>query len=802
MTVLDALNTPTAALVGWALVHFLWQGALIHLALVLTLRVVPKPASELRYVFSCSALLLMVLLPALTVTLMAHDPATDAIPQPSGVQAQIVSASGNAIPPTSSGYVADSAAIPNALMAVEPADPGSLDTAPLRLERILRPWIRWLVAVWLIGAILFLVRLLGGLAYAGRLRQRGVSGAPAKVQESCELLRELLGVRTLVDVLCSRLVRIPMVMGIVQPVILLPTSAVSKLTGRQVELMLIHELVHVRRRDLSAALVQSVVEALLFFHPSVWSVSRTIRREREYCCDAAVLKWRRDRSLYASTLAGLEGMRSDMGALLTANGGFLADRIRRILYWSEVQVPLVAPRAAGTGLLTLALCGSMLVSQLSPDVTAPSLPNLERISLLSAEELSRLLAEMPEYAGVLTATWLGRSGSHADGSLGSQPRTVTVTPSVQPNFVDVEAAVAPPLPVGFNLASAGLEVAAGHSFPDGRQFVVVRSYPLPEVGEGYAGMLDGIDLDRYRVMPEGIPEERFHVLVSRSNGFEVPRAGDAVTAFGMAELSSHPDYAIRLVGPWSLWFDANNIVRNASQRQMLLAGGAVAIVRRTEQYLCVEDGQVVASRADYLIAASQDVLRQMVSDCLARELSPDGLVGSLQTGSPAPAFSLIDESGTRLENLDLLGQPYLLFVPAPVADMPVELPAEHIFARTLEPGPASRLAQVRALLAEHSLDLRIIPVALPYAVGAVEMHAWQVAEVLRSELDVPVYEDAGGSFAVSYSELLLQAPSSLVLIGGDGRVLGGFMDRPPDPILSYLPAMSSALARLPAGSGF
>jgi beta-lactamase regulating signal transducer with metallopeptidase domain len=67
--------------------------------------------------------------------------------------------------------------------------------------------------------------------------------------------------------------------------ILLPASAISGLSTSQIELILAHELAHVRRHDWLVNFAQIVIEALLFYHPAMWWVSNQIRKERENCCD-------------------------------------------------------------------------------------------------------------------------------------------------------------------------------------------------------------------------------------------------------------------------------------------------------------------------------------------------------------------------------------------------------------------------------------------------------------------------------------------------------------------------------------
>ena len=88
--------------------------------------------------------------------------------------------------------------------------------------------------------------------------------------------------------LCTDVV-VPTVIGVLRPTILLPVSMASGVPPDHLEGILAHELAHIRRYDHIVNLVQRLIEALLFFHPAVWFLSRRIRIERERCCDDLVL---------------------------------------------------------------------------------------------------------------------------------------------------------------------------------------------------------------------------------------------------------------------------------------------------------------------------------------------------------------------------------------------------------------------------------------------------------------------------------------------------------------------------------
>jgi hypothetical protein len=135
-----------------------------------------------------------------------------------------------------------------------------------------------------------------------------------------------------VRLLISSLAHAPMAVGDLRPVILVPIGVLTGLPFDQVEALLAHELAHIWRHDYLANLLQSAIEALLFYHPAVWWLSKQIRIEREHCCDDIAVSVAGDPIGYARALAGLESLRpAHAQVALAANGGDLLTRIRRLV---------------------------------------------------------------------------------------------------------------------------------------------------------------------------------------------------------------------------------------------------------------------------------------------------------------------------------------------------------------------------------------------------------------------------------------------------------------------------------------
>jgi beta-lactamase regulating signal transducer with metallopeptidase domain len=204
------------------------------------------------------------------------------------------------------------------------------ETRTERLIASVDPLMPWAAGAWLIGVALVVAWHLGGSLRVRRLLLR--SWPTGVALSAC--LKELsarLGVREPVRLAESAEAVVPMVTGLRRPTIILPQHFTESVGPASVESLLVHELAHVCRRDLLANWAQTLVEALFFFHPGVWWLSRVVRQEREHCCDDMAVRLLKDELLYARSLLRLqEGHSLWPQGSMTATGAAFALRIGRL----------------------------------------------------------------------------------------------------------------------------------------------------------------------------------------------------------------------------------------------------------------------------------------------------------------------------------------------------------------------------------------------------------------------------------------------------------------------------------------
>jgi beta-lactamase regulating signal transducer with metallopeptidase domain len=321
------LESSLAQAVGWALLQFIWQGALVGVVSAIALAALRRSGADVRYVVATISMSLLLTLPVVGVIQELNGAGRPAQPQAASTLVNPAGSRGNGVF-ASGGSSLDrdrtSAAPAGAGRVFSATNPGIPAVESGRLAS-------WLLVVWMAGVLVLTARLVGGWVWVQRLR---IHGKPAddSVCEVVERLARTLHVTRVVRLVESAAVEVPTVMGWLKPVVLLPASALAGLSPAQLEAVLAHELAHVRRHDYLVNLLQVIVETLLFYHPAVWWISHQIRIERENCCDDLAVNLCGDRVLYAQALADLEQLRGSADRLvLAANGGSLGHRVRRLL---------------------------------------------------------------------------------------------------------------------------------------------------------------------------------------------------------------------------------------------------------------------------------------------------------------------------------------------------------------------------------------------------------------------------------------------------------------------------------------
>jgi bla regulator protein BlaR1 len=293
----DALGSFVTAL-GWALVHFVWQGALLGLVTASVLVLLRNARPQLRYTFLCFALATCVALPMFDLVGYENSDGLTIFADEAADVAQ--------------GGVDRSAALDVVLAWVS-----------ANLTAI--------VAVWAGCAALFAVRLIFGLAWVARISSTDSSDHAVWQAKVIQLAQRMQVYRN-ISVRVVHGLNTPAVAGWWRPMVLVPSALIVGMPPDMLEALLAHEVAHIKRFDYLINFIQSTVEILLFYHPVVWWISGRIRIEREQIADDLAAGILGEPRRLALALHELEQFQfSSTHLALAASGGKLMSRIQRLI---------------------------------------------------------------------------------------------------------------------------------------------------------------------------------------------------------------------------------------------------------------------------------------------------------------------------------------------------------------------------------------------------------------------------------------------------------------------------------------
>ncbi len=368
------------------LLHFLWQGAVVGVVVVIAGRLLRDAVARMRYMMYSAALLGSLVCVAVTFYVV-DAPAVIRSSLPPERLAD-TSVKSPALPPQTATSIAATQSKPlettnsitnsrmpnqrgarNATKLRVAADNNaeSLSRSPLAVFVSIAPWI---TVAYAIAVVCFLLRLSAALWSGFRFRTRTTPLTDAKLLRLIAEQADRMKLKCVpVVAYCDR-VAVPTVLGVLSPIVLLPVTLTTGLVSNDFAAIIRHELAHISRYDLWMNLAQRVIESLLFFHPAVWFISRRLDVERELCCDDLVVSSGYAPMQYAGALLRAAercaSSRQPSSVALAATGNeapLLEERIQRLMNWGNTpQLQLTRVGMAG---LMMTLVASIVIPGLA-----------------------------------------------------------------------------------------------------------------------------------------------------------------------------------------------------------------------------------------------------------------------------------------------------------------------------------------------------------------------------------------------------------------------------------------------------
>jgi len=357
--------------IAWTLIHFCWQAAAIAGIYRLSTVLLARSTSQTRYLIAVVAMLMMV---GAAVGTFASQ-MRSATPSP---------ALRNAASTIEDASLALPRTIAPGLISQHQGVAGSTQANLLR----------WIDGFWVLGVVVLSVRSLGGWWMIQRLRATAIEDAPEQVRESFRRIFTVMGLRRPVLLRVSSAVAGPITVGALRALVLLPLSAITLLGPDELEMVLAHELAHVRRADFLCNLLQTLVETLFFFHPAVWWMGNRIRHERELCCDDLALKVCPNPVTYATALFRLEEQRARHWRLAMALDGHQTPQTLRLRIARILGEPVA--RSGGRPVQPFSLVVACVALAISLTAARPVVASLNPAHLPASTHIASIQVSAPQ----------------------------------------------------------------------------------------------------------------------------------------------------------------------------------------------------------------------------------------------------------------------------------------------------------------------------------------------------------------------------------------------------------------------
>ena len=321
------------------LLHSLWQGLLLAIFTGMVLMLTKRSRPVFRYNLLFLGLMLFVSANAVTffIEMTTHVVGNSAV---------VIDSAGNSLEAGRRIFIQYGYAVGDSIALLSYVDKFITGNAAI------------IFGIWLVVFSCKSLRAAGGLWFIHSLQTRDKT-EPDKVWfQHLNLLAGKLGIKRAVKLFESGLVSVPMVTGVLSPIIFVPLGFFANLPAEQIEAILLHELAHIKRRDYLVNLFQSFGENIYFFNPAVIWISALIREEREHCCDDLAISVLQNQSSFIQALVSFQEYKIFSASPAMAFPGrknHLLDRIKRIIYKNNKPLNAMEKLFVTASLLTATL---------------------------------------------------------------------------------------------------------------------------------------------------------------------------------------------------------------------------------------------------------------------------------------------------------------------------------------------------------------------------------------------------------------------------------------------------------------
>lgn len=303
---INLMSGPFLYNLSLTLIHFIWQGIFVALALKLLLTFTSYKKPQWRYAMASLAMVANLLLPFFTFYIISQ-----------------------------ADFQQFGPLLNNSMLLGDIINNDAQNTAVWYSNAV--EFLPYLSLTWVTISFALAIKLFIELYNVNQLPKIGTSSANAELEARFQHLVKQVKLTCSPRLLISLKNDVPMAIGWLKPIVLVPVTMLTGLTPAQLDMLILHELAHIRRHDYLVNFIQTLVEIFLFFHPAVRWVSKQMRNEREYCSDDIAVQHCGNPVAYAHTLADTASIcnshrhHSIPAMAMAASGGDLKQRVVRLI---------------------------------------------------------------------------------------------------------------------------------------------------------------------------------------------------------------------------------------------------------------------------------------------------------------------------------------------------------------------------------------------------------------------------------------------------------------------------------------
>jgi beta-lactamase regulating signal transducer with metallopeptidase domain len=322
---------------GWTVIHSLWQGTFIACLMALILTGLQQKSAEIRYRVAGGALFLAILVAVGTFCSLYFL--------------------GN---PHTTGFLNETRQFTRIHFTFLAQKESFWRQNYTYISNFLNEHLFYIVIAWFLGVEFFTMRLIGGFWMVMKIRRSPKMALSEEWMDFVEMIREQMPFKQAVRIAESAVATVPMVVGWLKPLILLPIGTINNMSASQVEAIIAHELAHIAGKDYLFNALQTIAEVFFYYHPAIWWISAVIRAERENRCDDAAVKLCGNKMIYVKALVSMQELQKQLpktnktlGLALSFAGNRkypLLERVKRVLNQSQNKSNIMEKMTA-TGLI-------------------------------------------------------------------------------------------------------------------------------------------------------------------------------------------------------------------------------------------------------------------------------------------------------------------------------------------------------------------------------------------------------------------------------------------------------------------